>query len=239
VGTANGNAWFFGFRPRDDQSASLGYETRSLFEILNQAGAYPSTGAFTGINDNTEYVSRNSDYLATRFPNGATVLVRHYRRHRENWGSGNSRDKVADSIDLAANPLPTDEIILENFRVNGHELSFQGRLTMAFMCNEKNELIAFDGEDCKQVTIDGSSYQFSDEILHRIAFAPALDKENSLEIYIEGGSSVTIPLFAGIDAKSTSLVDADGNEIKYKIGSIGLQLKLNSRINGKWLTLSW
>ena len=38
VGTGKGNAFYFGLRPRDDQSASLGYETRTLFEILDQEG---------------------------------------------------------------------------------------------------------------------------------------------------------------------------------------------------------
>ena len=36
--TQKGSASYFGFRPRDDQSASLGYETRTLFEILHAVG---------------------------------------------------------------------------------------------------------------------------------------------------------------------------------------------------------
>jgi len=41
-----GTAYFCGFRPRDDQSASLGYETRTLFEVLCAADAYPATGKY-------------------------------------------------------------------------------------------------------------------------------------------------------------------------------------------------
>ena len=44
VGAGKGNAFCFGFRPRDDQSASLGYETRTLFEILDRIGAYAPSG---------------------------------------------------------------------------------------------------------------------------------------------------------------------------------------------------
>ena len=65
------------------------------------------------MNDNTEYVSRTTDYLATRFPNGATVVVRHYNSHRETWEGGFSRNPEEDAAALAANPLPSDEISLE------------------------------------------------------------------------------------------------------------------------------
>ena len=62
-----GYTYYFGFRPRDDQSASLGYEARTLFEILNTVNAYPSSGKFD-INDNPTYVSRTSDFFAAQFP---------------------------------------------------------------------------------------------------------------------------------------------------------------------------
>ena len=55
--TQKGSASYFGFRPRDDQSASLGYETRTLFEILHAVGAYPSSGKFGGVNDNPSVVA--------------------------------------------------------------------------------------------------------------------------------------------------------------------------------------
>lgn len=83
--TQKGSASYFGFRPRDDQSASLGYETRTLFEILHAVGAYPSSGKFGGVNDNPSVVSRTSDYFVTAFPNTTTVIVKHYRTHRESW----------------------------------------------------------------------------------------------------------------------------------------------------------
>lgn len=239
VGTGKGNAYCFGFRPRDDQSGSLGYETRTLFEILDYVGAYAPTGSFAGVNDNTEYQSRNSDYLCTRFPNGATAVVRHYKNHRENWGSGNSRDKAEDAADLAINPLPTDTLSLKNFRVNGHEIDYEGNLTMAFRTNGKQELIAFDGENCKQVKIDGKTFTFSDDQLKHIAFAPSREKENTLEIKIEGSTSVSIPLPSGINTKSAKLVDEKGKKVKHKIIDNALQLELNSKTSGQWLHYNW
>ena len=66
VKKGKGYAYYCGFRPRDDQSASLGYETRTLFEILNTIGSYPSSGKFEE-NDNPTYLSRNSDFCK-QFP---------------------------------------------------------------------------------------------------------------------------------------------------------------------------
>ncbi len=182
VGTGKGNAYCFGFRPRDDQSGSLGYETRTLFEILDHVGAYAPTGKFTGINDNTEYQSRNSDYLCTRFPNGTTVIVKHYKDHRENWGSNNSRNAEEDAAWLAVNPLDSDEVNLENFKVNGHEITYDGSLTMAFRTNKKDELIAFEGMDCDQLVMDGKAYKFTENKLEHIAFAPSQEEENEITI---------------------------------------------------------
>ncbi len=237
VGTGKGNAWYFGFRPRDDQSASLGYETRTLFEILDLAGAHAPSGAFEGINDNTEHQSRNSDYLCTRFPNGTTVVVRHYKDHRENWGSGNSRNKEEDDADLAVNPLDTDTIRLKDFKVNGNELTFNGTLTMALRTNDKDELIAFEGMNCKEVIIDGKTYVFSNENLDQIAFAPSLETDNVLELFVKGEASVSIPLPSGIDPKSVKLMDEKGKKVKHKITDEGLQLAISPKISGQWLSL--
>jgi len=160
TGTGSDNAFYFGFRPRDDQSASLGYETRTLFEILDGLGAYQATGSFPNVNDNTEHISRTTDYLATRFPNGTTAIVRHYKNHRETWAGGFSRNAEEDAKALKANPLPTDEIELTDFKVNGHSIDYKGRLTMAFRLDKDKELIAFDGQNCKAVTIDGKNTGF-------------------------------------------------------------------------------
>lgn len=239
VGTGKGNAYFFGFRPRDDQSASLGYETRTLFEILDQVGAYPATGTFAGVNDNPEHISRTTDYLATRFPNGATVLVRHYRTHKETWHGGFSRDRQRDSLELVKNPLPSADIQVADFKVNGHEVNFSGRLTMAFRMNEQQELIAFEGQDCKEVAIDGKTYTFADVSVDKIAFAPSLDSNNEWKIYVEGESRVSIPLNSEINIKNIKLRNDQGKKIKYSIQDESLQFEVNSQLSGKWLSLKW
>jgi hypothetical protein len=240
VGTGHGHAYYFGFRPRDDQSASLGYETRTLFEILDHAGAYPPTGTFAGVNDNPEHVSRNSDYLCTRFPNGATVVVRHYRNHRETWPGGFSRDPEEDARALAANPLPPADMVLENFKVNGHEVSFDGSLTMAFRTHDRDGLIAFEGQDCQQVEIDGKVYRFSEGKLKKIAFAPSPGGSGrEIMVYAEGISGVSIPVPERVTAKTARLADARGRKVKFQLAGGWLQFQVDSSTSGQWLALTW
>ncbi len=158
-----GSTCYLGFRPRDDQSASLGREQRTWFEVLNWLGAYAPTGKFTDVNDNTEYLSRTTDYLCTRFPNGTTIIARHYRNHQESWPGGFSRDKAQDEEIIRQNPMPPDNISLQNFKVNGHELVYDGRLILAFNSDPSGHLIAFEGHDCNQIRIDDDTFVFSRE----------------------------------------------------------------------------
>lgn len=238
VGTGKGNAFYFGFRPRDDQSASLGYETRTLFEILDRVGAYKPTGAFTNVNDNTEHVSRTTDYLTTHFPNGATVVVKHYRNHRETWAGGFSRNEEEDIKALAENPIPSADLELENFKVNGHDITFNGRLTMAFRVNTEKELIAFEGQNCTQCSIDGVTYKFSESPLKKIAFAPSfVENANEIRVFVNGLGNVSIPLSGKINQKKVTLLDEKGKLIKQTISNNAIAFNVDQSIDGKWLTI--
>jgi hypothetical protein len=198
-----GYAYFMGFRPRDDQASSLGYETRTLFEILNAVGAYPPTGVFPGINDNTEYLSRTGPYLATRFPNGATVIAAHYRTHRESWQDGFARNDSLDAIALSQNPLPSDRIDLREFKVNGHSISYSGRLIVAFNVDTEGALKSFEGHDCNQIVIDGDVYPFSRQRVKSLAWAPPTGDEEAryeafLKFRVDGAGALTLPLPRGV-----------------------------------------
>lgn len=228
---------YLGFRPRDDQSASLGYETRTLFEILNAIGAYPATGKFAATNDNTEYVSRNSDYFTTRFPNGATIVVRHYRTHRENWPGGFSRNDEEDKKFLAVNPMPTDEISLKDFKVNGHLLTYQGKLSVAFRQNDRTELVAFDGYQCNKASIDGTSYTFSDQPLEHIAFMPENEANNSYALLLKGSGKVRIPIL-GLNASPAKLLGPNNKEVKFQAEKGWLIFDLTPDLSGKWLRIT-
>jgi len=227
-----GFAYFFGFRPRDDQSQSLGYESRTLFEILSEIGAYPSTGVFDE-NDNPTYVSRTTDFLATKFPNGTTALVKHYRTHRENWEGGFSRDAEADQKALSENPLPSDRLDIEDLKVNGNEISYTGKMNMAYRVDENNHLVAFNGRECTGITIDGNTYNFSDHPVD-VAFVPEDDAFDSYQMKIGGEGNVQIPVPSG---KTDAIVKMGVNEIESIIEDEYLLIPIDEKLSGEWLNV--
>ena len=169
---SGGTATFLGYRPRDDQSQSLGYESRNWFEVLTALGAYPPTGRFDDVNDNTEYVSRTSDYLACRFPNGTVSIARHFREVEEGWPGGFARKDEEDRAYLEKHPLPDDTLDLQMLKVNGHEVTYAGRQAVAFRVNSAGDLIGFAGAHANEITIDGRTFKFAEQPVPMIAWNP-------------------------------------------------------------------
>jgi len=194
-----GLAVLLGYRPRDDQSRSLGYESRNWFEVLSALGAYPGTGGFAGVNDNTEYVSRTGPYLACRFPNGAVAIAPHLRELEEDWPGGFARDAQADRALAARLALPAETIRLRDFKVNGHKVSYQGERAVAFRVNRQGEPVAFAGHRAREITIDGRRTVFADRPVEQIAWAPVAEQRRVpggavLQIIGSGEGTVRIPL---------------------------------------------
>lgn len=124
--------------------------------------------------------------------------------------------------------------------MNGHDITFEGTLTMAFRMNDKNELIAFEGQNCSQVEIDGKAYKFSDKPMKKIAFVPSLDKsKQEIKVYAEGEGQLLIPLSKSMNPNKIIITDERGKKIKYDILEETIAFEMNSQINGKWLTLIW
>ncbi len=195
---SGGTLAFLGFRPRDDQAASLGYEARWWFEILSKLGAYPGTRAFEGINDNTESLSRNTDYLTCRFPNGATAIARHFRRTEEDWVGGFARNEADDAVYLKRVPPPTEDIELAGFKVNGHTVTYSGRQAMTFRTDEKGTLVAFAGNHCRSIIVDRKETSFADAPFELIAWAPVQEYRRVkggavLQITAQGSGKLRIP----------------------------------------------
>jgi hypothetical protein len=196
-----GTATFLGFRPRDDQAASLGHEVRTWFEILLALGAYPPISPDPSRNDNPAVVSRGSPWLATRFPNGTIVVAAHYKSHVEGWPGGFHRNNDEDEAILKANPLPPDRLELKALRVAGHEVDFEGTLVVGFRLDASGRLIGFSGRDCNRIRIDGQTHTFSDKPAREIAWAPVhhdrrIQGGAVLEIWIAGDGPVRIPTAA-------------------------------------------
>jgi hypothetical protein len=226
-----GTAYYFGFRPCDDQSASLGYETRTLFEILNASGAYTGSDKFPQVNDNPTYLSRTTDYLATRFPNGSNIIVKHYRTHAESWESGFSRNNEADAKALALNPMPSDTMILNDMKVNGHQLSYNGELKLAFRTDQSNKLIAFEGHGCKELKLDGISYDFAQKPFETIAFAPENDKPGEYFVLLKGTGKVLLPILSA-KGKKPDIRTPDNKKIPYQIVNGQMELNVTPEISG-------
>jgi hypothetical protein len=199
----NGSATFLGFRPRDDQAASLGAEVRTWFEVLLALGAYPGNQAGTAGNDNPSVVSRTTPYLACRFPNGTTTIGVHYRNHEESWPGGFHRDAKQDQGVLAKNPLPPATLALRDLPVNGRRVSFEGDLTMAFRLDGAGSLVAFAGYNCHKVVVDGREFVFASRPMSHVAWAPVRSERRvpggaSMEIWANGEASMSLPLPAGV-----------------------------------------
>jgi hypothetical protein len=212
----NGSATFLGFRPRDDQSASLGTEVRTWFEILLALGAYPGTGPEAARNDNPSVVSRTTPYVACRFPNGTTSLAVHYRTHEESWPGGFHRDAEQDREILARNSLPPATLALRDSEVNGHRVTFDGELTMAFRLDGAGALVAFAGHNCQKIVINGHEFVFASRPISLVAWAPVLPQRQVpggavMELWVHGEAAMTIPLPSGVK----------GGELYFEGGRLG------------------
>jgi hypothetical protein len=199
IGTRSGSAVFLGYRPRDDQSGSLGYDERNWFNVLDALGAYPPSGHFEGINDNADHVSRTGDYMAATFPNGAIAIAPHLREIEETWDGGFSRDKEADNKYLVAFPPPSDAISLRDYKMAGHSVAYDGHYAVAFRVDPRGNLIAFSGRRSREITIDGKRFTFADRPIDAIAWAPVkperrIDPRVRFQIRIEGVGAVRIPV---------------------------------------------
>ncbi len=195
---SGGSLTFLGFRPRDDQSGSLGYKTRTWFEVLHALGAYGPTGRMQGVNDNTEYLSRTTEFLTCRFPNGTIAIAPHFRAMEEGWPGGFARNEEEDKAYLEHHPPPSEVLHLENFAVNGHTVSYDGTGAVAFRLDDAGNLIAFAGSGSSAITIDGRTFAFADGSFSQVAWAPVAQERRIpggaiLQILARGTGTLRIP----------------------------------------------
>lgn len=202
----SGLAAFLGFRPRDDQSASLGYEASWWFRILHALGAYEPSGRWPEVNDNTEYLSRTTPYLFCRFPNGAVAVAPHFRDVAEDWDGGFARNRERDEETMRRIQLPPDTIALDRQRVNGHEVTYSGNWAMAFRVGTRELagsrqpfLEAFAGAGSDRIVVDGVETVFSDKPVGQVAWAPVPPERRVaggavLQAMLYGSATLRIPV---------------------------------------------
>lgn len=187
------------FRPRDDQSQSLGYETRCWFDIFHALGAYASTETFAGFNDHTEFLSRTTPYICCRFPNGALAVAPHLRDLVESWPGGFARKAEEDEKILEGITLPSNELKLENFKIHGREVSYEGVNAMTFRCDDDGRLAAFAGMNTRAITVDGLTTEFANRPMRLVAWAPLREDRKVPQgatriLYYIGAGELRLPL---------------------------------------------
>jgi hypothetical protein len=239
-----GTATYLGFRPRDDQSASLGQEERTWFETLRALGAYPATGKFADVNDNTEVVSRTTNLLACRFPNGTTTLAPHFRDYPEGWPGGFARKPEDDAAYVKAYPLAPDGIDVSDLRVNGNTVSYRGTQAVAFRLDEQGRLIAFAGCDSDRIRVDGHETVYADQPVAQVAWAPVKADRRvpggaALQIVCHGAATLHVPapeLTAGtkVFAQGATL-GSRGGEVPCKVENGVLTITVTPNLSGAWL----
>jgi hypothetical protein len=244
VGTERGSATFLGFRPRDDQSRSLGYDVRTWFEILDALGAYAPTGKFAGVNDNTDHLSRTGPYLACRFPNGAVALAPHLRDTEEGGAGGFARNSEEDRKYEELHPPPSESILLQTFRANGHTVTFTGEHAVAFRVDSAGNLMAFAGRKCREITVDGRKTVFADADVDEIAWAPVAAARREaggavIQILVSGTGKVRIPA-AGLPASLTLFAEGPkpgsrGERIPCTREGAAVVFSATTELRGRWL----
>ncbi len=244
VATRRGTAVFAGYRPRDDQSRSLGYDARNWFEVLDALGAYPATGRFAGVNDNPDRVSRTGPYMAARFPNGAIAIAPHLREYEEGWAGGFARDEQKDAEYLKLNPPPSEALHLTDFKVQGRSVSYEGEHAVAFRVGSGGELEAFAGHKAKQITVDGKTTVFADRVFDMVAWAPVARERRIeggavMQIMARGDGALRIP---ARELTSSATVYAEGptpgsrgKRVPARVESGTLIVEIAGEASGRWL----
>ena len=239
-----GSATFLGFRPRDDQAQSLGYEIRTMFDILSSLGAYPSTGKFSGCNDNTEYISRTTDLLTCRFPNGTIAIAPHLKTVEENWPGGFARIPEEDKKIMEKLAVPSEALHLQDMKVDGVTVSFNGNRCVAFRLDEKENLLAFSGFDCKEITLNGKKFSLAENPFGLISFAPA-PKERRVEggavyqVFVYGTGELHLPIAGLLDTVKCFaqgvIPGSRGEKVESSCQDGILKLQITPASQGRWI----
>jgi hypothetical protein len=198
---ANGALAFLGFRLRDDQAKSLGEDVRTWFEVLRALGAYPTANA---PDDNPAIYSREGKGMCARFPNGTIAFAPHLIDVEEDWPGGFVRNSEEDAKVMAGRVLPTDTVRLQEQAMAGHTFTYEGTGAVSVRPGPQGGLLAFAGQNCAALTLDGVEYRFAEQPLAAICFAPVPEERRVtggavFQFQVQGQGAVRIPA-AGLQA---------------------------------------
>jgi hypothetical protein len=150
----------------------LGYDERHWFDILKTLGCYASTGTWRDVEDHTEHMARTGNQFTARFPNGSLSIAPHLRHLQEQWPGGFRRDAAEDRAIVARLDLPSEELTLEDFKVNGTAIDYRGSRAVSLRTGKGQQLAAFAGHQCERIRVNGRETIFADRPLPLVAWAP-------------------------------------------------------------------
>ena len=87
--------------------------------------------------------------------------------------------------------------------MNGHRVTYDGELAMAFRLDTAGALTAFAGYKCRQIVVDGREFIFASAPMALAAWAPVLPERRVpggaiMEIWVQGEAEMSVPLPAGV-----------------------------------------
>ena len=246
AGKNGGVAIYLGFRPRDDQAASLGYQTRYWFDVLNRINAYPSSGKFAGVNDNPEVLSRTGEYFAASFPNGAVAITPHLKDLEEDWDANFARDAKRDEEIMKRLNLPPATLKLDNYHIDGHVVSGTVDDILCFRVGQDGQLVAFSAGKTSGLEIDGKKWKLTDKPVEQMAFG-LVPKQRIVPngafsmLRVQSSQTVTAYVPASLVPDGAKLYAQDakpgskGDELAYTRKGSMVSVVVDAKYNGRWL----
>jgi len=230
---------FLGFRPRDDQSNSLGDGQRTWFHLLHALGAYATPG-------NPEFLSNTGPNIVAQFPNGTLSAAPHLIALKENWPGGFVRDSGVDAVLLEKITLPDESIALDDVVIAGQIVRYAGVGAVSIRPGPDGGLLAFAGQQCSGVFLGGHEYRFAEQSLGAICFAPVPAERRVaggavFMLRVEGAGEVRVPV-AGLSGALQAFVEgptlgSKGGEVPIARNDGVLTLNLTPELSGRWIYL--
>ncbi len=120
--------------------------------------------------------------------------------------------------------------------INGHRVTYNGTLSMAFRMNDENRLTAFIGSNCQGITIDGREYRFAERPQPKIVFIPDENNEKLVyQVQITGTGQVALPI---VSKETTPVVKQGDTTVPSKVKGERLLLDIDNTLSGKWLQVT-